>query len=283
MTLPNFLYVGPDKAGSSWLHEALIVHPQVFLTPAKDLYFFDRYYDRGTDWYASQFKGAGPEHQVVGEVCQDYLSHPDCPKRIHDTIPDSRLMVTVRDPVQRAFSSWMYARKHGLWPETFAAALREVPELIEHGRYGAQLRAFGEHFPAERIHVAVFDDLGADPQAFYDDVTDFLGLDRFELTPDLLAVRLAASKARSVPVARAVRSLANVARKLDGANAVAKVKRSKAVQRVLYSPLGDEKPTLQPEDAAYVRERLADDVSAVEADWGLRLLDRWGWTDVSTG
>ena len=45
--LPNFIYIGPDKAGSSWLHEMLIGHPEVYLTPAKDLYFFDRYYDRG--------------------------------------------------------------------------------------------------------------------------------------------------------------------------------------------------------------------------------------------
>lgn len=56
--LPNFLYIGPDKAGSSWLHEVLIQHPEVFLSEAKDLYFFDRYYDRGMAWYASQFRRA---------------------------------------------------------------------------------------------------------------------------------------------------------------------------------------------------------------------------------
>ena len=70
---PNFIYIGPDKAGSSWLHEVLLRHPQVFLSPAKDLYFFDRYYDRGIAWYLRQFDDAGPEHVVVGEVCQDYL------------------------------------------------------------------------------------------------------------------------------------------------------------------------------------------------------------------
>ena len=61
--LPNFIYIGPDKAGSSWLHEVLIRHEQVFMPDAKDLYFFDRYYDRGVSWYATQFKDAGPGHQ----------------------------------------------------------------------------------------------------------------------------------------------------------------------------------------------------------------------------
>ncbi len=45
-TLPNFVYIGPSKAGSTWLHEVLITQPQVFMTRAKDLYFFDRYFDK---------------------------------------------------------------------------------------------------------------------------------------------------------------------------------------------------------------------------------------------
>ena len=84
--LPNFLYIGPDKAGSSWLHEALLHHPNIFLSEAKDLYFFDRYYDRGLAWYASQFRNAQPIHTVVGEVCPDYLASPVAP-RPHRGVP----------------------------------------------------------------------------------------------------------------------------------------------------------------------------------------------------
>ena len=52
---PNFLFIGPDKAGSSWLFRVLGSHPEVYLSPAKDIYYFDRYYDRGIDWYLSRF------------------------------------------------------------------------------------------------------------------------------------------------------------------------------------------------------------------------------------
>jgi hypothetical protein len=96
--LPNFIYIGPDKAGSSWLHEVLFQHPEVFLTEAKDLYFFDRYFDRGLSWYRNQFRRATPEHRVVGEVCQDYLFEPEAAKRIRDCLGEINLMVTLREP-----------------------------------------------------------------------------------------------------------------------------------------------------------------------------------------
>lgn len=278
MPLPNFLYIGPDKAGSSWLHEALIVHPEVYLSPAKDLYYFDRYYSRGHDWYAAQFEAATPRHAVVGEICQDYLASSEATTRIAQTLPDCRLMVTVRDPVDRAFSSWLYARRFGIMPVTFADALRQVPELLDHGRYGEQLRRYRQLFPAEQLHVAVFDDLGTDPQSFLDGVTGFLGISRQPLTEKTAGVRLPASEARMVAVAGMARRAANLVRVLDGANAVAKVKRSPLVQKVLYRPLGEERPQVSESDAAYIRRQLDDDVSVLERDYELDLRSRWGWS-----
>ena len=184
---PDFLYVGPDKAGSSWLHETLIRHPQIYLTPAKDLYFFDRYYDRGLEWYLDQFRDARGE-EVVGEVCQDYLFHPEAADRIRRDLGPVRIMVSLRDPVERAWSSFLYMRKHGERPETFAEALRVRPELIEHGRYATGLARFLRHLPRELVHVALFDDLVADPQGYLDAVTDFLGVDPLPLSEEERAV-----------------------------------------------------------------------------------------------
>ena len=175
--LPNFLYVGPDKAGSSWLHEVLLKHPDVYLTPAKDLYFFDRYYDRGSAWYAAQFRAAR-EERIVGEVCQDYLFHPEAAERIHATLGQVRVMVSLRDPVERAWSSYLYMRKHGIGPDTFHEALSTRPELLEHGRYATGLDRYLQRFPRELVHVALFDDLTRDPQSFLDGVTRFLGIER---------------------------------------------------------------------------------------------------------
>lgn len=274
--LPNFLYVGPDKAGSSWLHEVLLKHPDAYLTPAKDLYFFDRYYDRGLDWYSAQFREAG-DQAVVGEVCQDYLFHPEAAARIHETLGPIKVMVSLRDPVERAWSSYLYMRKHGLGPDTFGEALRTWPELLDHGRYATGLDRFLELFPREMIHVALFDDLTADPQAFLDGVTDFLDLDRQPLAPKDLAARLPAARARSVLLASAARRSADWVREHDGATLVGKVKRSPVVQRALYRPIDRGAVRPAPDDVITVRNALGPEIDSLESTFGLELRETWGW------
>jgi hypothetical protein len=190
--LPNFLYIGPDKAGSSWLHDVLSEHPDIFMTPAKDLYFFDRYFDKGVDWYAHHFTRAG-DQAIVGEVCQDYLFHPLAPARIHSVLDDPRFMVTLRDPVDRAFSSYLYMLKMGQSPGTFTQALTSRPELLDHGRYGTGLDRFADLFGEENVYVAVFDDLNADARAFVANLLEWLGVAPLELDEDLMAARLPAS------------------------------------------------------------------------------------------
>ncbi|MEQ6902484.1 sulfotransferase domain-containing protein [Nocardioides sp. YIM 152588] len=273
---PNFLYVGPDKAGSSWLHEVLLKHPDVYLTPAKDLYFFDRYFDRGLPWYLSQFRDAG-EEKVVGEVCQDYLFHPEAAKRIHASLGQVKVMVSLRDPVERAWSSWLYGRKHGVFAETFGEALAESPELLEHGRYATGLGRFLDLFPRESIHIALFDDLVADPQAYLDAVTDFLEVDRMPLDPEDLEARLPAAKARSIRIASAVRRGADWVREHDGARIVGYVKRSPLVHRVLYKEIDKQQTRPDAADVAAVRAALGSEVDALDRDFGLTLRESWGW------
>jgi hypothetical protein len=273
--LPNFLYIGPDKAGSSWLHEVLLAHHQIFMTPAKDLYFFDRYYDKGTDWYAAHFAKAGQE-PVVGEVCQDYLFHPCAAERMERTLPAPRFMVTLRDPVDRAFSSYLYMLKMGQEPGTFAEALDGRPELLEHGRYGLGLDRFADRFGEDSVHVTVFDDLQADPQRFVDATLAFLQVEPMVLSEELLRARLPASRARSPRVARVARAAADWTREHNGAAVVGRVKRAPVVQRLLYQPLL-ERPQVHDADRARIRAELDDDLARVEERFGVDLRRRWGW------
>lgn len=276
---PNFIYIGPDKAGSSWLHEVLLRHPQVFMPEAKDLYFFDRYYDRGPSWYLGQFLPAGPLHKVVGEVCQDYLFHPQAAARMRETLgAEVRTMVTFRDPADRAFSSYLYALKQGEQHGTFLEALGSARlGLLEHGRYASKLQPFLDVFGRERLHVAVFDDLVEDPQGFVDGVLDFLSIAPMSLPEDLLAARLLAGRARSVRVSRLVRRASDLARARGAANVIGKIKRSSYVQRALYTPLTDDKPVMTTEERMAVQRALAFEVAALDRLFGLGLARRWGW------
>lgn len=276
--LPNFLHLGPGKAGSTWLHEVLVLHPDVYLSDAKDLYFFSRYYDRGTDWYRSQFRQAAPTAAIVGEVSPDYLASPPAPARIRETLgEDVQLMVTLRDPAERAFSAYLYLRKHGLAENTFRRTLDLTPMLLDEGRYATHLRRYLAHFDRSNIRVTVFDDLEEDPQAYLDATTDWLGVTRQAHSPEVLGKRLPASSARWLPAARLAQTGADWVRRHDGASVVGRVKRSALVQRVLYQPLGDSAPVIAPEDRAHIRGLLEPEVRDVEREFGVPLTERWGW------
>jgi hypothetical protein len=276
--LPNFLHLGPSKTGSTWLHEVLITHPEVYLSQAKDLYFFNRYYDRGPGWYRAQFRGAQREHKIIGEVCPDYFACPQAPERIRGCLgPDVKLMVTLREPISRALSSYLYLAKHGLAAPTFRETTKTAPELVEEGRYATHLRGYLRHFGRESLHIALFDDLQADPQGFLDGVTDWLGVARQPLSQALLQAQLPASKARWLPLAVLAKRGANWARRHDGADLVGSLKRSALVQRALYRPLGDDRPAMAADDVAFLHEQLDSEIAAVETDFGISVRRRWGW------
>ncbi len=274
--LPNFLYIGPDKAGSTWLHEVLVTHPEIYLTPAKDLYYFDRYFARGLEWYQRHFADVTGE-LVVGEICQDYLSCAESPARIATALGSPKMMATLRDPVERAYSSYLYMRKHGEGPATFSEALRTKPTLLDHGRYGTQLKRYADTFGRERLHVAVFDDLQQDPQSFIDAVLAWLGVSPMVLPEEDLKSKLPASRARFVPAAWIVRQGANVVRALDGARLVGCVKRSPRVQRILYKPVPASARQITEDDSTWIREQLRHEIDLAERLFDLNLMERWGW------
>jgi hypothetical protein len=276
--LPNFLHIGPSKSGSTWLHEVLIGHPEIYLSQAKDLYFFNRYYDRGPGWYREQFRGAQREQKIIGEICPDYLSCAEAPERIHTSLgQDVRLMVTLREPISRALSGYLYLAKHGLAAATFRDTTKTAPELLDEGRYATHLRSYLRYYDRQALYIGLFDDLQADPQAFLDGVTDWLGVARLPLSPEQLQAQLPASKARWLPLAMAAKHGANWVRRHDGAGLVGSLKRSSLVQRMLYQPLGADKPEMAPEDVAFMHEHLDKEMAALDSEFGLDLQRRWGW------
>lgn len=183
--LPSFLFIGPDKAGSTWLYRALKQHRSVYLPETKELFFFDRFYEKGWSWYLDFFKSVKDEQQIVGEICHDYLFSRRACERIARDIPSVKLMVCLREPVQRAFSSYLYMIKQGRVSTDFETALQLIGELIDHGFYARHLEKYLQMFSRKQIHVAVFDDLVSNPQQFLNVICGFLGIERMCLLDDM--------------------------------------------------------------------------------------------------
>jgi Sulfotransferase family len=274
----NFLHLGPSRTGTTWLHEVLRSHPEIYLSSAKELYFFSRYYDRGPDWYHAQFRDAPAGQKIVGEFSPDYLACPEAPERIRACLgPDVRLMVTLREPASRAFSSYLYLQRHGLAAGSFQQTALTALDLLDQSRYATHLRRYLRYFDRASLYIAVFDDLEADPQAFLDGITDWLGVAHHVIGPDQLEAQLPASKARWLSLAMLVKHSSNWVRRHDGAELIARVKRSPLVQWAMYKPYGTARPTMSQEDTLFVREHLAAEIAGVEEEFGIQLRLRWGW------
>ncbi len=231
---PTFLFIGPDKTGSTWLYEILRQHPDCYVPPCKDIYFFDRYYDRGLDWYFSFFRRAPAGVRAVGELSHDYLFSPQVAERIAHDLPGIKLLTCLRNPVERTFSHYLYLIRSGRTVEPFEVALDKFPELINNSMYYKNLSEYFRRFDSRQIKVLFFDLLQSDPEAFAKSVFDFLGLTFIQNIEYSKKVRVA-SQPRSYLLARLAKSGANLARFFDMTNLVGVVKRSTLVQ-MLYMP-----------------------------------------------
>lgn len=286
---PNFIFIGPDKAGSTWLYEALRRHGQVYLSPVKELFFFDRFYEKGWGWYTRHFKDAGDNHRVVAEICHDYLFSSLACERIAQDLPSTKLMVCLREPGQRAFSEYLYRFKVGDLACDFETALGKAGDLIDHGLYATHLSRYLNHFRRDQIFVAIFDDLAEDPQRFFDCLCDFLGLERIHLSNRMREKVLPAARPRLRYLAKFARGMGWQLRKLGLLGMVGRMKQSALLNKLLYSSYkAGEKPAVSPETRRYLQEVFSPDVERLDAMLGTELSARWGYPncakhDVSSG
>lgn len=196
--LVTFLIAGVQKGGTTALYDYLADYPDVALSRVKEVHFFD---DETLDWtrpdygaYHAQF--VAPGARPCGEATPIYLYWPNALERIRAYNPAMRLIVMLRDPVERAWSHWRMEYARGAEREPFAWCIRQgrqrlfdaaapvVPwghhrefSYVERGFYAEQLaRLFGV-FPREQALVIRAEDLRADPATALDRVRRFVGLD----------------------------------------------------------------------------------------------------------
>lgn len=276
MSVPNFVYIGTSKAGSTWLFNALAIHPDVYLASNKGLYYFDQHFDKGRAWYLAQFAEAEGK-PAVGEISHSYLSSPEAASRIAGLNPAMRLLVCLREPVDRAFSDYLDLVKNGQYDGSFETALDRFPRLIDRGRYATHLQRYVDQFPQHQLHVGLFDDLRADAQAYADDVFTFLRIQRLELPPAALKSRMPAGNPRNGTVAAAAKAASRFVKRVGLKRLRSRVKRSVLMRQALYRPYTDDRPTIDEAVAADLRQVFASEVERLDALLSAPVSQRWGY------
>jgi hypothetical protein len=181
--------IGAQKAGSTYVQDALDSHPDVYVAPGEiDLFQHsvgDAALEALRDIMAGRRRG-----QIGGIKRPDYLARADCAARIHATLPDVKLLVSLRDPVERAISAYFHYMLHGLLPiKPVDLGLTQLldasadferypraPEILEYGFYARHLDAYSKYFDARDVEIVVYDELRSRPSQTISRMFRFLGV-----------------------------------------------------------------------------------------------------------
>ena len=277
----DFIGIGFQRCATSWLFRCITQHQRVRGPVAgadKEVNFFNHHYTRGFHWYHSQFEFGSWK---TGEFSVLYAPEARVASRIYEYNPDTRLIVSLRDPTARAFSHHLHEVRRGRVPSElndFDEALQRNPSYVDQGRYFTHLLPFFELFGRDRIHVVVFDDVATKGSEVIAATYSFLGEDpTFE--PELTGrVINAARPVRNEWLERALRSGTAAVRHAVGDRTYLKVKHSAAgrgfVDRTRREFKPDEVPPMSERTRAELRRGFRSEVSALSDLIG-RDLSHW--------
>ena len=205
--LPDFVVIGGTKSGTTSLHYYLIQHPRII--SERNVHFFEYMQTNSIEWYRAHFPTKAYKNfkkLTVGEQTATYLSHPLIPKRIHTTIPNAKLIVVLRNPVDRAYSNYKHQVREGIEKRTFEEAIKSELKRIEicknnseykinnddfsnhvifsylrHGIYVDFIKAWMEFFTKEQFLILPTYDLNNNRAKFLKQVFDYLNVQNFEI------------------------------------------------------------------------------------------------------
>ena len=285
----DFLVIGAEKSGTTWLADKLRQHPQVFIPAEKELFYFnERFFESPelpnfnatlpVSWYLDFFKSARPG-QVRGEASPAYLWDEAAPARIAEFDPGLKLIAVLRDPAERAFSQFLYFIQRGLLSgKTFEQALELRPDFLSRGLYARQLSRYRDLFPPEQIRIGFFDDLKTDPAAFLAGIQAYLGVPA-QIPEDLSVPANVTGVPRLPLLNRAIAGIRYPLRKHNPGGLLRSLRRlglARLQERIRLAntrPMA-ERPEMRPETRDRLRNYFRDDVIALQVLTG-RDLSSW--------
>lgn len=253
------------KAGTTWLHRTLAGHPQVFVPERKEIHYFDRWYDRGDVWYQHVFRHAiGRPYRRIGEITPHYLYGEMCADRIRAMSSVNRLIVMLRDPVERAHSHYWFRVRVDNYRRSFEEFLDQRPEAISWGMYASHLSRFYQSFERHEILPLIYESVIASHQEAVDRLTVFLGVDSWQLSDEATAT----VNSRFMPRHRRAYALAASAgrllHKFDADRVLRIAKRSRAFRALQRSSSTGTTDALTPMLVERLSTRFRSDVSDLE-------------------
>ncbi len=203
---PDFIGLGGGRSGTNWLAACIDEHPHASV-PVGEVHFFsrDRFVREGSGQYEAIFSSC-PHGDLVGECSSSYWASEEAPARIASLYPDAKLIISLRDPIDRAFSQYRNESGSGRIASdaSFLSAFAARPEYRAGSSHGVNLERYLAYIPADRMHIMIFEETHADPERALHDLFLFLGLDPDVPIPSACVRVNESAISRSTAFARAI-------------------------------------------------------------------------------
>lgn len=271
----DFVFVGPPKSGSTWLYQLLSEHPEITVPRAKDIFYFDRNYEKGPEWFNSQLDAQGSEGVVVGDVGHDYIFDEAAMQRIAALPEDVRVFAIVREHADWALSSYFFATRNGRFSGSFTDFLTQRPDAWRL-EYSALLAPVANR---TNFRVFLFDDLSNDPVAFAQEILEYLGVDSGLEEVEAMAARHVNRRmaARWAFANRVLKGMAPRLRQAGFGYALQRLKMSLLVRRLLFVESRDGEASEAERQSAMdsVRQHFAEDTRRLGSLAGIDVSAVW--------
>jgi len=216
--LPDFIIIGAAKCGTTSVYNYMIQHPDIYPASRKEIHYFDLH---RTGWYRSNFPTIFLKNRVksnkrpfvTGEATPNYLFFPNVPKKVHKICPNAKLIVLLRNPIDRAYSQYHHQVRKKLLPPrekeretlSFDEAIRAEEKRLEgewgkiskdksyptekfrnfsylsRGIYVDQLERWMKYFPKEQFLIIKTEEFNEDPQGALNRTFEFVGVSKFRV------------------------------------------------------------------------------------------------------
>ena len=264
-TLPNCVVVGPQKAGNSWIDVYLRTRDDVGVSEGvTELFFFDRHYRRGIDWYAKHFAN-GADKKTIVEVAPTYFHSQHAPDRILQDLGTVRIVCTLRHPAKRAFSLYLHLRRYGLTrARCFREAFEREPCIQESSCYATHVSRWLDAVGRDNVLVLFLESLAADNAQYVGQLCDHLGIPVRDIPSSLNRRVNAAALPFSGTLAQVGLYAVDTLRSLGMYRVIETAKRLGLKRFFFGSPSSSELPRLSKENEVWFAAQMAEEIDALE-------------------
>ena len=264
---PFALSIGPQRSGTSWLDRYLRERGDVCVPEdVKEIFYFDRHYDRGFSFYQSHFKEKDDQNLTI-EITTTSFDQKGAAERVFETFGnDINLICPLRHPVVRSYSLYLHYLRYGIVFGSLQEACEQNPQIIESSRYSKHLEKWFNAFGKDKISVLFQEDLENDQIKYVQDACKALNLEYIEPSEEISGRFNATTYSNSGFIARLAQNTADFLRE-HRLYVIVNVGKAMGLKKVIFG--GDnpdaQKTTIPEEDRVWLEEQLGDEITQLES------------------